>query len=672
MKVSIVTISYNQAQYLERAICSVLNQDYPHIEYIIVDPGSNDGSREIIEKYRDQIDHVIFEKDEGPADGLNKGFSVATGDIYGYINADDALLPGAVSIAVSVLRENPTVDIVYGDGYLIDQHGDVIKTFYSDYFTPWLHVHGASVVMQQSTFFKRSAFEEVGGFNKNNDIWWDSEILVDMALKGRTFKHFADKISVFTLHDASISNQKYINSDRSKELDEKRKIAADRLYKKVMGRSPSSLLKIKFVLARVLKWIISPKVTTKKFIDRLSCVSKPRIIFNMGEQNRIRVVVYSHTYLDAVNRKNIQAMSELFDIRVVLPDTGPVLIDSERKLVLDENEEGVVFGYPKLQLSESQYILKTLTLGLRDYDPDIIVVEYNPWSLMFLQALLVRILFYRKAKLVCLVKKNTFFSSSKILRLMKRWIALISLSFVDHIISASEMAMEMLMREFSFPEKKISVAAHLGVDTNLFSPGKKVGASTDEVNDTVVVGYCGRFEDVKGLPDLIDAMRIVKKRAPKISPQLRLLGGGGYHTNMDEELRSVALNETWIKIYPPTQHAEVANFLRNIDIFVLPSRIVDDHQEHDAQALLEALSSGIACIGCRSGIIPEVLSSNTGIIVEPEMPGELAGAILELIENPPKRQKLAKVARETAVKDYSLHAVAKSKEIIYRAILNDK
>jgi len=88
MRVSIVTISYNQARFLEQAIRSVINQDYPDIEYIVVDPGSTDGSRGIIEKYQNRIDKIIFDPDEGPADGLNKGFAHATGDIFGFINAD--------------------------------------------------------------------------------------------------------------------------------------------------------------------------------------------------------------------------------------------------------------------------------------------------------------------------------------------------------------------------------------------------------------------------------------------------------------------------------------------------------------------------------------------------------------------------------------------------------
>ena len=104
MKFSIVTISFNQARFLERAIVSVIEQKGVELEYIVVDPGSTDGSRDIIERHRDLIAHVVFEKDKGPADGLNKGFSHATGSIYGYLNADDVLEFGSSAQGCGIFR----------------------------------------------------------------------------------------------------------------------------------------------------------------------------------------------------------------------------------------------------------------------------------------------------------------------------------------------------------------------------------------------------------------------------------------------------------------------------------------------------------------------------------------------------------------------------------------
>ncbi len=204
MKVSIVTISYNQARFLEQTIKSVLNQDYPNIEYIVVDPGSTDGSREIIEKYRDRIAHVIFEPDRGPADGLNKGFSLAKGDIYAYLNSDDLLMPGAVSHFVSLFAKYD-VDVISGHGYKIDDTGKIIGKTFSHLFDPVAFVFGACILIQQSTFCRAEIFKQVGGFNIDNKISWDGELWFDMALSGARFKRVDGYWSCFRMHSESIT-----------------------------------------------------------------------------------------------------------------------------------------------------------------------------------------------------------------------------------------------------------------------------------------------------------------------------------------------------------------------------------------------------------------------------------------------------------------------------------
>src|SRR5258708_2417562 len=127
MKLSIVTISLNQEKFLERAILSVLNQASVSLEYIIVDAGSKDGSREIIERYRARLAHVIFEPDAGPADGLNKGFARATGELFGYINADDFYLPGGLAKAVAAMECRPDAAAIVGNGFVVDAEGRATK-----------------------------------------------------------------------------------------------------------------------------------------------------------------------------------------------------------------------------------------------------------------------------------------------------------------------------------------------------------------------------------------------------------------------------------------------------------------------------------------------------------------------------------------------------------------
>ena len=129
-----MTISYNQGQYLERAIQSVLSQTYDNIEYILVDAGSTDESLSIIDRYRKRISSVICEPDDGPANGLNKGFSHADGDIFGYINADDYYLPDAIEKTVKFFNDHPDADIVSGHCYIVNEMTGKLSLGISDRF----------------------------------------------------------------------------------------------------------------------------------------------------------------------------------------------------------------------------------------------------------------------------------------------------------------------------------------------------------------------------------------------------------------------------------------------------------------------------------------------------------------------------------------------------------
>ncbi len=106
-RITIVTPSYNQGQYIEETILSVINQDYPNLEYIIIDGGSSDNTVEIIKKYSDRITYWISEKDNGQAHAINKGFRKATGDILNWLNSDDQLQPGALKIIAQRFGESP-------------------------------------------------------------------------------------------------------------------------------------------------------------------------------------------------------------------------------------------------------------------------------------------------------------------------------------------------------------------------------------------------------------------------------------------------------------------------------------------------------------------------------------------------------------------------------------
>jgi glycosyltransferase involved in cell wall biosynthesis len=205
VKISIVTLSFNQHGYLKEAIDSVLSQGYPDLEYIVVDPGSTDGSRELIRSYGERLTHTIFEPDSGAADGLNKGFARATGDIYGFLNADDLLFPGALNRVAEFLAAHPECDMAMGNGYVINGSGRKIRHIKARGFTVRRYFYGGTSWMQQSTFFRREVFLRSSKFNLQNRTCWDGELFVNMATLGAKIGYIDADLSGFRMYATSIS-----------------------------------------------------------------------------------------------------------------------------------------------------------------------------------------------------------------------------------------------------------------------------------------------------------------------------------------------------------------------------------------------------------------------------------------------------------------------------------
>src|SRR5262245_11033457 len=132
--VSIVTPSYNQGRYIEATIQSVLEQDYHHLEYLVLDGGSTDQTLTVLQRYEDRL-LWISEKDRGQADAINKGFRLAQGQILGWLNSDDTYLPGTIRRVVDYFQTRRDVGMVYGEGYHVDASGKIIERYYTEPFS---------------------------------------------------------------------------------------------------------------------------------------------------------------------------------------------------------------------------------------------------------------------------------------------------------------------------------------------------------------------------------------------------------------------------------------------------------------------------------------------------------------------------------------------------------
>lgn len=195
--VSIVTPSFNQARFLEAAIQSALSQDYPRIEYIIVDGGSTDGSLDIIQKYADRLAWWVSEKDRGQTDAINKGFARASGQIFAWINSDDTYEPRAVGQAVRFLLDHPEVGMVYADCNYINEQGRVIGKFpAAQTDLPRLR-RGYVHIPQQTMFFRAELWKQVGPldpsfyFAMDYDLWTRIAARAELRyLAGQTWANF--------------------------------------------------------------------------------------------------------------------------------------------------------------------------------------------------------------------------------------------------------------------------------------------------------------------------------------------------------------------------------------------------------------------------------------------------------------------------------------------------
>ncbi len=179
---SIITPSYNQAAFLEETIQSVLNQKYPNLEYWVMDGGSTDGSREIIQRYQSRLAGWVSEPDAGQADAINKGLSRATGDIIGWINSDDAYLPGVFEQVVNYFQTHAHVGLVYGDVLAVDGAGQPINLMtYAPYtVSDLLQYH---MIGQSSVFFRRSLLRECGLLDAQYHFLLDHQLWIRMAAR---------------------------------------------------------------------------------------------------------------------------------------------------------------------------------------------------------------------------------------------------------------------------------------------------------------------------------------------------------------------------------------------------------------------------------------------------------------------------------------------------------
>jgi glycosyltransferase involved in cell wall biosynthesis len=187
-RISVVTPSFNQGRFLEQCVTSVLNQDYPDLEYIIIDGGSSDQSIEVLRRYEKHFAFWVSEPDKGQSDALNKGFRRATGDLAVWLNADDFFLPGAFAAVAAAYQQNPDASFYFGDGWRADETGSLISRMFPERGVLWKSdalLYGLDYILQPATFISRRRLAEIGyidaglHYGMDWDLWLRLSRLAD-------------------------------------------------------------------------------------------------------------------------------------------------------------------------------------------------------------------------------------------------------------------------------------------------------------------------------------------------------------------------------------------------------------------------------------------------------------------------------------------------------------
>lgn len=181
MKISVVTPSYNQGQFIERTINSVLSQGITDLQYIVMDGGSTDNTRSILEQYanRNQL-QFTSEADRGQTHAINKALALADGDIIGWLNSDDIYYPNALQLAHDFFMANPNTDIIYGKAYMIDEHDQIIEPYITH---PWSfeHLIKDCYISQPAVFMRRRLIERMGPLDESLNFCMDYEYWIRMG-----------------------------------------------------------------------------------------------------------------------------------------------------------------------------------------------------------------------------------------------------------------------------------------------------------------------------------------------------------------------------------------------------------------------------------------------------------------------------------------------------------
>jgi len=246
-KISIVTPSYNQGCYIEKTLRSVLEQGYPNLEYFVQDGSSADGTVEVLRRYDGKLSGWVSERDTGQSQAINRGFSQTSGEIMGWLNSDDLLLPNTLNTIADYFSQHPEIDVIYGNRLLIDQSGMEIGRWilpgHDDNVLSW-----ADFIPQETLFWRRRVWDKVGsGIDESFRFAMDWDLIVRFRGVGAKFAHIPSFLGAFRIHESQKTSAA-INEVGYQEMD--------RIRLRELGRVPTKVELRKALLPYITKHVM--------------------------------------------------------------------------------------------------------------------------------------------------------------------------------------------------------------------------------------------------------------------------------------------------------------------------------------------------------------------------------------------------------------------------------
>jgi glycosyltransferase involved in cell wall biosynthesis len=272
--VSIVIPTYNQAEYLAIAIDSVLEQDYPNLEIIVVDDGSTDGTSEVLKKYAEKLT-CISQKNAGQSCALNHGWSKCKGEVLGYLSSDDRLLPNAISKLMTTLAREPSIILVYCDFDLIDSTGKVIRSVQTEKYSKKRLVEDLLCLPGPGALFKRDVFNRIGGWRESLRQCPDFEYWLRAASIG-DFSRVGEILAQFRIHAESTSFRQ-VSVERCDEIS----VVVDK-YCDINKNAPRSRMTGKALLMAAKNHAQSGRYITAVWRFTRALTAFPSLLFSMS------------------------------------------------------------------------------------------------------------------------------------------------------------------------------------------------------------------------------------------------------------------------------------------------------------------------------------------------------------------------------------------------------